>query len=722
MLVRAACLCVLASLVGALPLPAASQAAVADREPPAKSESKSELEPASPEAAPAPMDEAASGLSLFSPRLIREFYAGRDFQLAWSPAQAEAMLGLANASVEHGLQPADFHAEAIRALIAASRLASSALATAEDATARWRADLLLSDALLRYLHHLQYGKHNPRHLDPDWTFVDAIDAAELRTEMQTVLTAEDLQAAVLALLPAPPFYEQLKAGYARYRALSDQAQAEGGWRPIPSGPNLKIGMRDGRVPRIREQVAVLDGERFAPPSDPEIYDKALYESIRELQGRSGLAQDGVIGPRTLAALNQPLDQRLAAIRANLERMRWLYHDLPPDYVFVDIAAFQVELMRNHEPVWSTRAVVGTGENQTPMFRDEMDHLVFNPTWSVPSSIQKKMRGVPSDYRVIDRRSGRRVYPSNPTDHRRYRLVQQPGPRNALGRVKFMFPNGHAIYLHDTPSRHLFARSRRPYSHGCVRVQDPLDLAREVLVTQNWDATAIERVVANGRTRYVNLNEHLPVLLYYLTTRADERGRVGFRDDVYERDARLLAALEGPPGAGRIVFREPPEPEPVPAPDSESEPMPLVTPGTSPGADELLATTAADKGAPAAPSLAADDRDAAQLLSEDETPAATAEPAQGGLTPEAAPAQSSLPEVQAWWGLSVHPQAASTRRDAGQPSGLEPMARSAESNSRGESRLEQSLADWRARDLGLQAIDARQLDLRPLLIGASDPGS
>lgn len=707
MLVRVRYLGVLALLLGALPLPATSQAPVGVPEPLA--------EPKVQRLDAAQMDEAALGLSLFSPRLSREFYAGRDFQLAWSAAQAEAMLALANASVNHGLEPADFHAKSIQTLIE-----RSTLATAEDMSARWRADLLLSDALLRYLHHLQYGKHNPRHLDPDWTFVEAIDAADLQAEMQAALRADDLQAAVQALLPSPPFYEQLRAGYARYLALSEQVQAEGGWRPIPSGPNLKIGMRDARIPQIREQLAVLDGDRFASPIDPEIYDKALYDSIRELQGRSGLAQDGVIGPRTLGALNQPLDERRAAIRANLERMRWLYHDLPPDYVFVDIAAFQVELMRDHEPVWRTRAVVGTGENQTPMFRDEMDHLVFNPTWSVPSSIQKKMGGVPSDYRVIDRRTGRRVYPSNPTDHRRYRLVQQPGPRNALGRVKFMFPNGHAIYLHDTPSRHLFARSRRSYSHGCVRVQDPLDLAREILVTQDWDASAIERVVNNGRTRYVNLDEHLPVLLYYLTARADEQGRVGFRDDVYARDAPLLAALDGPPGAERIVFREPPEPEPQP--DSAPTPTPMVAPAPAPPATDGLAMTriSAERSATST-TEAEDDREAEPLRSEDSAPSAATEPTQEDpIAPEPSPAQSSPP--QAWWGLSVSTQADSTTLDLMQPPRLGPMQGSGEPKSPAESSLKQPLADWRARDLGVQEIDAQQLDLRPVLIRSSVPGS
>ena len=520
-----------------------------------------------PDAAIAPkaFDEAASGLPLFSTRLLREFYLQRGYRPAWSPRQAKAMLELADSSLEDGLDPADFHAAGLRELISASDLAESG----RESSRVWRAELLLSDALLRYLHHLQYGKYNPREINSDWTFVDSIDAETLRNEMHAVLGTADLKSGVAEVLPNAPYYQQLKLAYGRYRALADESSGDVVWYVIPDGANLKIGMRDQRVPAIRERFARLDGYRFPATVDEDIYDKSLYEAVRNFQARSGLAQDGVIGPRTLAALNTPLQDRLAVIRANLERMRWLYHELPSDYLLVDVAAYQLELVRDHQAVWSTRVVVGTGKNQTPMFRDEMEHLVFNPTWSVPSSIQKKMRGVPRGYQVLDRRTGRRVSPSDPTNHRRYRLVQPAGAKNALGRVKFMFPNGHAIYLHDTPSRHLFARSRRSYSHGCVRVENPLDLAEVVLNTPSWDQASIKSVVNRGRTRYVELETHLPVLLYYLTARADEQGRVGFRSDVYDRDRVLFAAMEGPTDTDRLVFKETVEP-PVDDPTGRSD--------------------------------------------------------------------------------------------------------------------------------------------------------
>jgi murein L,D-transpeptidase YcbB/YkuD len=511
------------------------------------------VEPAGqpPAASAARLEQAAAELRLFSPRLLTTFYRQRGYRPAWSPVQAQVMIDLAHGSRWHGLEPSEFHLDALRELVSAAVLEGEP----RDGDARWRAELLLSDALLRYLHHLQYGQFNPRQINPDWTFVDSIDAALLTAEMHAVLAAADLGAAVDEVLPRAPFYEQLKRGYQRYLALAEAPDAVARSAAIPPGANLKIGMRDPRVPVIRERFERLDGYRFGSSSDPDIYDRALYEAVREFQGRSGLAQDGVIGPRTLAALNRPFRERLAIIRANLERMRWLYHGLRDNYLLVDIAAFQLQLMRGHEPVWSTRTIVGTREDQTPMFRDEVEHLVFNPTWSVPPSIQKEMRSVPSGYRVIDRRTGRRVTPSDPTNWRRYRLVQSAGPKNALGRVKFMFPNGHAIYLHDTPSRHLFSRPERAYSHGCVRVDNPLELAQELLGAPQWQMDEIERVLDRGRTRYVNLEAHLPVLLYYITARADEAGRVGFRPDIYERDAQLLAAMEQPASAARIVFND-----------------------------------------------------------------------------------------------------------------------------------------------------------------------
>jgi len=513
----------------------------------------------------------------YSPRLIAELYAARDFEPAWDRRRAQAMLALAQQSRADGFEPADFHAEVIAAILDSGELASL------DPARRDAAELLLSDALLRYVHHFRFGKLNPEHINRGGTFVKPADAEQLKIDMARALAAADMQAELQLMMPSPDFYRNLKRGYQRYLAIADR----GGWSDIPGGPNLRVGAKDPRVLMIREHLGVTDGYDPGYVAEPEVYDQDLADAIKAFQRRSGLGADGIVGPNTLRALNQPLDERLLAIRANLERMRWLYNDLPPDYLFVDLTAFELYLVRDGEEVWRTKGIIGTVENQTPMFRDEMEHVVFNPTWTVPRSIEKKFRGVPTGYKRV--RSGGQYY-----------LVQQPGPRNALGRVKFMFPNGHAIYLHDTPSRYLFSRAQRAYSHGCIRVHEPLTLAQYVLNEPAWNEGAINRVVRRGSTRWVHLDEHLPVLLYYLTAKADDQGRVGFRRDIYHRDRRLLAALDGPvDGAGRIAFAEP-DPDPEAAPEDRP----------ADAEESAVAAADADESAPEPRQVAADSSAAA----------------------------------------------------------------------------------------------------------------
>ena len=495
---------------------------------------------------------------LFSGRLLAEFYIERGYEPLWDADRARALLALAKDSSADGFDPDDFHASEIERLLDESALAPSS-------PSRMAADILLTDALLRYIHHFRYGKLNPRHISPGWIFVEKADAAGLKADLARVFAADEPAAELKAMLPDPVFYRNLKKGYVRQLA----AARIGRGAPIPGGHNLTVGMADPRVPMIRERLVASDGLDSTAPGDPNRYDADLADAIKQLQKRSGLSADGVIGPNTLRVLNTPPEERLRKIRANLERMRWLYNDLPPDYLFVDVTAYELRLVRNHETAWSTRVIVGKPDSPTPMFRDELEHLVFNPTWSVPASIQKKMGGAPSSYQIIDRRTGRRVSGVDGSDHKRYRLVQPPGPKNALGQVKFMFPNGHAIYLHDTPARGLFSKTVRTYSHGCVRVKDPLTLAEQVLNRPSWGQSQIRHVIDRGQTRYVHLEDRLPVLLYYLTAVADDEGRVGFRPDVYELDAPLLAQLDEPAHRDRIAFRAP-QPVPPGAADPKTE--------------------------------------------------------------------------------------------------------------------------------------------------------
>ncbi|MGE5153505.1 MAG: L,D-transpeptidase family protein [Bdellovibrio bacteriovorus] len=540
------------------------------------------------------------GVRLLSPPLIAELYRARGHAPAWTRTeQIEALLRAAEASPSHGLRPEDFHAATLRELARSGDLAR--LSPRE----RVSAELRLTDALLRYVHHLRFGRLDPVAVNRAWNHRPPIPAETLVADMQSVLSAEDLGARLADVTPKPFFYEQLRA------ALGAQLATEHlrGLAPIPGGKPLGLGSRDPRVAALRARLAALGDPSAAESEEPNLFDSALSASVSAFQYRSGLTADGVVGASTLAVLNRPYDSAKAdRIRINLERMRWFYDALPEDYVLVDVAGFMVHVVRGGEVVWSTRAVVGTPQDQTPSFRDEMEHLVFNPTWTVPPSIQKKMRGVSNRYKVVDRQTGRTVSGGNFSDHRRYRIVQEAGPSNALGRVKFMFPNGHAIYLHDTPSKGLFSHGTRAYSHGCVRVQHPLKLAEVVLNESSWDQAAINRVLSTNKTRYVHLDDHLPVILYYLTAKADAEGQLSLRPDLYGRDSALERAFRGPPSPVRIRF---PEPESPPQPASPSEPTlprqaraaesaPSLTPALEAQGEDLSPALAGEPGSDATP--------------------------------------------------------------------------------------------------------------------------
>lgn len=299
----------------------------------------------------------------------------------------------------------------------------------------------------------------------------------------------------------------------------------------------------------------------------------FYAKLRQALGEYGGTAGSSLGGVGVTALNKPQDSnKVELIRMNLERMRWFYDDLPADYVLVDVGGFMAHVVRDGRIDWSTRVIVGTPKAQTPSFRDEMEHVVFNPTWTVPPSIQKKMRGVSSKFKVVDRHTGRPLGAANLSDTQRVSLVQGPGPTNALGRVKFMFPNDHAVYLHDTTTKGLFGQPVRAYSHGCVRVQNPLKLAEVILQHSQWDKSQIDRVVASNKTKYVFLKERLPVLIYYLTAKANDSGQVEFRSDLYGRDAALRTAIKGPPSPLRIRF---------PAPVSVADPAEVATAQSGP---------------------------------------------------------------------------------------------------------------------------------------------
>ena len=331
---------------------------------------------------------------------------------------------------------------------------------------------------------------------------------------------------------------------------------------MPDGPTLKPGMRDLRVPTIAARLAATgDLVLGAIDETSQDYDEVLARAVQRFQARHGLATDGVLGPSTHAALAVPVAERVEQLRINLERARWVFNELNGDYVSVNIAAFRLDLVRGGNVQWTTRVVVGQPYRRTPVFKSTMRYLVFNPTWTVPSTIflkdllpeqRRNPEYLPSRNIDIFDANEARIDPATIDWAARrnfpFRFVQRPGPTNALGRVKFMFPNAQFVYLHDTPSRDLFSRSSRAFSSGCIRVEHPLELARQLL-GPGWTEQRIAELIAAGNTETVFLGQPIPVMLLYSTVEVDADGRVYFWPDVYARDAAVKAGLDAPFRAG-----------------------------------------------------------------------------------------------------------------------------------------------------------------------------
>ena len=359
--------------------------------------------------------------------------------------------------------------------------------------------------------------------------------------------------------PHHPSYRDLKEALSRYKKIG----GKGGWHKISAGQSIKPGMTDPRVPAIRHRLGISGEYHPKGAGESQLYDNHLAAAVKAFQARHHIEPDGVVGNATLAAMNATVTERIHQIRVNLERTRWVIHDLPSSNLIVDIAGFSLQYYHDNKPVWTSKVMVGKPYHQTPVFRSAITYIVLNPTWTPTPDIVKN-ETVPSivkdpDFlakqrmRVLD--SGGNQVDPNSIPWRQYQgrylpytLRQDPGADNSLGLIKFLFPNPYHVYLHDTPSKSLFGRTNRAFSHGCIRVQNPLDLGRMILANDAGNTTSAERmnqILASGRTSTVILKQPLPIYLMYLTTKVQD-GKVMFKPDMYNRDAGVLAALNGPP--------------------------------------------------------------------------------------------------------------------------------------------------------------------------------
>jgi murein L,D-transpeptidase YcbB/YkuD len=437
-----------------------------------------------------------------------------------------------------------------------------ALWLSESATDLAQLDTMLTYNLAKYIHDISYGQIKQLESDPkllagagdnNFNPVEAIEQAH---------KASDLDQFMTGLPPRHHHYQALKTALGHYREMARR----GGWPIVPGGETLHPGEFDPRVPIIKKRLQYTqDFPPDKPVSDDTFYDDPLIMAVLKFQKRHGLTADGVIGPQTLAAMNITAAERVETIRLNMARWRWQAHDLGSKYVLVNIASFNLKAYQDmgEKLMLDIPVIVGKEQHQTPVFSDSIKYIEINPFWNITRSIamdEELPELQKNPHHLVERHV--RLFSSwqedavelnsttinwlNVTKDQiaAYRLRQDPGPWNALGKIKFVFPNLHSIYMHDTPAQNLFTRTQRDFSHGCIRVSDPLSLAIYALDGQRggWNDEKLKEVYVQDSRKVIWLSSPIPVHITYQTTWVDKDGTIYFNRDIYLRDTRLQNAL------------------------------------------------------------------------------------------------------------------------------------------------------------------------------------
>lgn len=490
---------------------------------------------------------SVQGERLLQPSAVSRLYQARKFERVWT--KPEEVIEAIHAVTADGLDPADYHLQKIESLAEQRKKAPSPALDAD-------LDLLLTDAMAEIVDDVRYGRVRPASLDPRWNVDPREEAPPLEKRLADAVAAGSASKAIEAARPQHFIYRGLLGALGQLRELNDK----GGWPTVPSGKAIKAGVQDARVPAIRKRLAA-SGE-LGSASDSPVFDPELVKAVKLFQARHRMDETGVIDAATIGAMNVSTADRVRQVRVNLERSRWVLNDLAEDFILVNLPAFKVYLIRNGKNEWETRSQVGKEARQTPTFRATMRTIVFNPDWTVPPTILEEdvLDGIRKGEDVIAKKH-LKVYDaqnqevdassidwtSATPENFRYTLRQPPGEDNALGEVKFLFPNKHSIYLHDTPHRELFEADQRTFSSGCIRIEKPLDLAEILLRGQDgWNRQKIEQVTAGNELQNVELERKLPVLIVYWTVSVGASGEIRYMQDFYGLDPAVAAALDGGP--------------------------------------------------------------------------------------------------------------------------------------------------------------------------------
>jgi len=493
---------------------------------------------------------------------VQAFYENRGYAVAWTEdgvptAAARGFIDAFQHADAKGLFPEDYDA---------SRWASRIEAlSGKSADAISLFDVAMTVNVMRYLSDLHMGRVNPSHFSFDIPVADKkYDLAKFVAD--NAVNAADVPRLIASVEPDSDEYRATEAALVRYQALAKR-QDEAGAKPLPMVK--KTVAVSGVYPAAAELLARLQLEGDAPADaalsadHPERFDQTLSDSVKHYQQRHGLEADGELGPATIRSLNVPLARRMAQLQDSLERWRWLPEPYLHPRLMVNLPEFVLRGYTAENKLDFTMKVIDgqvKDDHETPVFTRMMKYLIFRPYWNVPVDIAQKDL-VPhivqdpdylesKDFEVTNRRGVVQTsYTPQQVDRGHFLVRQRPGPKNSLGLVKFMFPNQYDVYMHSTPEVYLFQRTRRDYSHGCVRVQKPADLAAWVLQGQgDWDLDKVNDAMNDGPDNHtIVLKTQLPVVIFYLTARVDEDGQVDFFDDIYKYDADMESVLaKGPP--------------------------------------------------------------------------------------------------------------------------------------------------------------------------------
>ncbi|GJL57802.1 MAG: hypothetical protein NPIRA03_06590 [Nitrospirales bacterium] len=481
---------------------------------------------------------------------LSHIYHDRQYDPLWlSPSQqlnaeGQTLLQVLTGAEQLGLNPTDYDSSELQWLQRTNQLFSEDRPVFRTNVLA-RLEVVLSKNLLKILDHVTSGRLSPGPINEKWYLQNE---RPLLTEIVTQVLASGILTTLESLAGAHEGYQPLLHMLEQYLTI----QAKGGWPAIAEGPLLLKGANSSRVNVLRKRLAAT-GDIKEGAIIPK-FDQEVQEGVEKFQARHGLSVDGIVGPRTLHTLNIPVESRIEQMLVNLERRRWMPQTLGSDYIQVNIPDFQLMAYRNGILQLEMPVIVGKPMSQTPIFSDTLEYMVFNPYWNVPMSIVQdeifpKFQKDPTylaerKFEVVDMDEQPMKFAHLTSENLQagtIRIRQKPGPDNALGLVKFMFPNDHAIYLHDTPAEHLFDASERDFSHGCIRVERPTDLAAFLLNNQ-WSREDIVHALESSERRVLNLPQAMPVYILYFTVWVDEDGKLQFRDDPYGHDDQLWAAL------------------------------------------------------------------------------------------------------------------------------------------------------------------------------------